>query len=68
MIKVEEPGKGDYMREIPPIKEHMGWVYLLSNRNKRSITLNLKDSVGAKIFLELVKRSDVVYESGGWNI
>ena len=43
VIKVEEPGSGDYGRFMPPYGA--GWMILFFtalNRNKRSITLNLK--------------------------
>jgi crotonobetainyl-CoA:carnitine CoA-transferase CaiB-like acyl-CoA transferase len=63
VIKIEEPGKGDYLRDFPP-KLRKESVYFLSvNRNKKSITLNLKKDRSKEIFRELVKTADVVLES-----
>ncbi|MBX6378950.1 MAG: CoA transferase, partial [Clostridia bacterium] len=57
VIKVEEPGRGDYMREMnPPGFEAV-------NRNKRSLVLNLKHREGAVLFRRLAARADVVLES-----
>jgi len=63
VLKVEEPGRGDYMREFPPINRHESYHHLVLNRNKRSMTLNLKSKEGKSIFLRLVEMSDVVVES-----
>ncbi len=64
VVKVEEPGSGDYGRSMPPYGPGgMGLYFLATNRNKRSITLNLKSSQGREIFLRLVRAFDVVLES-----
>jgi len=63
VIKVEEPGRGDYMREWPPYINKVGAIHLLVNRNKKSMTLNLKKSEGKEILLELCKQADVLVES-----
>jgi crotonobetainyl-CoA:carnitine CoA-transferase CaiB-like acyl-CoA transferase len=63
VIKVEEPGFGDYIRWIPPMIHGKSYRYLILNRNKKSITLDLKSSEGREIFLKLVSKSDVVLES-----
>ena len=61
VIKVEEPGRGDESRRFtPPTWNSESCYYLSSNRNKRSITLNLKASEGKEMFLEMVKQADVV--------
>lgn len=57
VIKVEEPGRGDYVREMIP------GVFEGINRNKKSMTLNLKHPRGKEIFLEMVKSADIVIES-----
>lgn len=64
VIKVEEPPAGDYLRGLPPIVESAGvsLAYLMLNRNKRSIGLDLKQDEGRQLFLELVKTADVVVE------
>src|SRR5579859_2580556 len=64
VIKVEEPGSGDYGRNMPPYGPGgMGLTFLAINRNKRSMTLNLKSAEGRAIFLRMVGQADVVLES-----
>ncbi len=64
VIKVEEPGSGDYGRFMPPQGPGGLSLYFVAiNRNKRSITLNLKTEQGREIFLRLVRNADVVLES-----
>src|SRR5437764_11426450 len=63
-IKVEEPGSGDYGRFMPPQGAGGVSLYFFTiNRNKRSITLNLKSAEGREIFLRMVRKADVVLES-----
>jgi crotonobetainyl-CoA:carnitine CoA-transferase CaiB-like acyl-CoA transferase len=62
ILKVEEPGRGDYQRSFPPIGKVDSGTFLLCNRNKRSMTLNLKHEDGKRIFRELAAQSDVVVE------
>lgn len=62
VLKVEEPGRGDYQREFPPMGKADSGTFLLCNRNKRSMTLNLKSEEGKRIFRELAAQSDVVVE------
>ena len=63
VIKIEEPGRGDYLRWLSPAKVgDTGGLFLLINRNKRSITLNLKEEAGQKIFYRMVKDADVLIE------
>jgi crotonobetainyl-CoA:carnitine CoA-transferase CaiB-like acyl-CoA transferase len=64
VIKIEEPGSGDYGRFMPPHGAGgMSLYFLAINRNKRSMTLNLKTERGREIFQRLVKDADVVLES-----
>jgi crotonobetainyl-CoA:carnitine CoA-transferase CaiB-like acyl-CoA transferase len=64
VIKIEEPGSGDYARLMPPHGPGgMSMYFLATNRNKRSVTLNLKSEQGRKVFLRLVLESDVLLES-----
>ena len=64
VIKVEEPGSGDYGRFMPPHGAGgMSLHFLAINRNKRSMTLNLKSQAGREVFLRLVKGADVLLES-----
>jgi crotonobetainyl-CoA:carnitine CoA-transferase CaiB-like acyl-CoA transferase len=63
VIKVEEPRGGDPARRPSGAPDEMGSLFLLINRNKRSLTLDLKTSEGHDLLLELVKSSDVLVES-----
>ena len=63
VIKIEEPKLGDYSRTFPPFLKDFGYWHLQLNRNKKSVTLDLKSDVGRKQFLELVRTADVVVES-----
>ena len=63
VIKIEEPEQGDYARWNPPQINGVGSRHLLLNRNKKSITLNLKRSEGRAIFLKMVEKgADVLIE------
>jgi crotonobetainyl-CoA:carnitine CoA-transferase CaiB-like acyl-CoA transferase len=63
VIKVEEPGVGDYARSAPPFIEDTGAAFLMLNRNKRSITLDLKTPEAQQVVYKLAGRSDVLVES-----
>ncbi len=65
VIKVEVPGRGDDTRQWgPPFTPHGESAYFLSaNRNKRSLTLNLKSEQGLRILRELIAKSDVLIEN-----
>ena len=63
VIKVEDPQLGDYARWIPPLAKHQSHAFLGLNRNKRSLSLDLKQKAGQDIFLQLVEKADVVIES-----
>jgi crotonobetainyl-CoA:carnitine CoA-transferase CaiB-like acyl-CoA transferase len=62
IIKIEEPGIGDPARQSRAGIKQPGAYFLATNRNKRSIAINLKQPAGREIFLELAKRADVVVE------
>jgi len=62
VIKIEEPGVGDPLRTWPPKLEREGAYFLALNRNKKSLTLNLKSTRGKEILIDLAKKSDVVLE------
>ncbi len=63
VIKIEEPGKGDDTRSWPPFVGSEATYFMSVNRNKKSLTLNLKSPAARKIFTELVKTSDIVLEN-----
>src|SRR5690349_2712072 len=62
VIKVEEPGSGDYMRWTPPLVDGQSALFDAINRNKRSIELDLKSDRGKEILLRLVATADVLVE------
>lgn len=62
VVKVEEPGSGDYMRWTPPLREGQSALFEAVNRNKRSVTLNLKTDAGRELLLRLVETADVLVE------
>jgi crotonobetainyl-CoA:carnitine CoA-transferase CaiB-like acyl-CoA transferase len=63
VIKVEPP-QGDYVRQMTwPIVEGESLLHLHIHRNKRSITLDLRQPESVKVFLELAKQSDAVIEA-----
>jgi len=63
VTKVEQPGTGDYARSAPPFVGDTGAIFLMLNRNKRSITLNLKNGEAQEVVHKLAERSDVFVES-----
>lgn len=66
VIKIENPEGGDDTRGWgPPFagEEQISTYFLSCNRNKESLTLNLKDPADAGIFRQLVQRADVVLEN-----
>lgn len=65
-IKIEEPSIGDRGRATAPLicesPQTSGFFYTLG-RNRKGITLDLKSADGKEVFMELVKRADVVLEN-----
>ena len=62
VIKIEQPEGGDYNRTFPPLNRAESGSFLLLNRNKKSVTLNLKAPEGRDILLRLVADADVLLE------
>ncbi len=63
IIKVERPNGGDDSRKMGPLWEDEGVYYLMINRNKRSIAINLQEEKGKRIVHDLVKDADVFVEN-----
>ena len=63
VVKVEQPEIGDYARFAPPLIGDTGSAFLMLNRNKRSITLNLKNAEAKEILHKLATKADVFVES-----
>ena len=66
VIKIETPEKGDDFRHYPPIDpaiQAQGAPYLWTNRNKRSVAIDLKTPDGVKVALDLIASADVLMEN-----
>lgn len=63
VIKIENPDKGDDSRSFAPFVNGESAYYMNLNRNKLGMTLNLKKEESKKIFLELVKKADILLEN-----
>lgn len=63
VIKVERGHVGDQSREWGPFKNGFSMYYASFNRNKRSISLDMRSVEGKKIIMDLVKEADVVLEN-----
>jgi crotonobetainyl-CoA:carnitine CoA-transferase CaiB-like acyl-CoA transferase len=63
VIKIEEPGRGDDTRGWPPFVAGEATYFLSVNRNKKSLTLNLKPPEGQDVLRRLIAKSDVVLEN-----
>jgi crotonobetainyl-CoA:carnitine CoA-transferase CaiB-like acyl-CoA transferase len=60
VIKVEAPGVGDYLRDfLGQITPHNSPAHLYVNRNKRSVTLNLRSDEGRAVFFDLLRTADI---------
>jgi crotonobetainyl-CoA:carnitine CoA-transferase CaiB-like acyl-CoA transferase len=60
VIKIEKPGRGDIFRNLPGMGQS---IFMAINRGKKSVALDLGKPDGYKLFLELVKISDVVIDN-----
>lgn len=66
VLKIERPGKGEWMRSMPMIGEFVGGdsaAFHSFNRNKRSVTIDLKSPEGRETLLDMSKQCDVVVEN-----
>jgi formyl-CoA transferase len=64
VIKIERPGEGDDTRAFaPPFQGDQAAYFLSSNRNKKSVTLDMRSERGKEIVWRLVQISDVLVEN-----
>ncbi len=63
VIKIEDPGRGDPMRHLPPLLNGRGIYDLLLNRGKKSVGLDLRAPAAQATLDRLVGTADVVMES-----
>jgi len=62
VIKVEDPGVGDYMRAVPPTVQGLSYPFLMVNRGKRSLAVDLRTPEGREVLERLIPKSDVLVE------
>jgi crotonobetainyl-CoA:carnitine CoA-transferase CaiB-like acyl-CoA transferase len=63
VIKVEAPGLGDPLRQQGVIRDGLSWYFAAFNRNKRSLSLNLRSEEGRAVLARLIAASDVLVEN-----
>jgi crotonobetainyl-CoA:carnitine CoA-transferase CaiB-like acyl-CoA transferase len=63
VIKVETPGVGDPLRQQGVIRDGLSWYFAAFNRNKRSLSLNLRSEEGSAVLARLIAASDVLVEN-----
>jgi len=63
VIKIEKPDGDDSRRFLPPDVNGESAAFMMMNRNKRGVCLNLKDAAAIDILRDLLKDADVVIEN-----
>jgi crotonobetainyl-CoA:carnitine CoA-transferase CaiB-like acyl-CoA transferase len=63
VIKIESPDQGDPLRYQGHAVNGLSWYYALFNRNKKSVTLNLRTEEGKAVLADLIRTSDVVVDN-----
>ncbi|MBF6472599.1 MULTISPECIES: CaiB/BaiF CoA transferase family protein [Nocardia] len=62
VVKVELPGTGDYLRNIPPMYGPDSYHHLALNRGKKSVALDLRTEAGLRDFHALANKADAIME------
>ena len=63
VIKIERPGLGDDARKMPPFVQGESAPFMIWNRGKQSVTLDLKLEPDRQCFLQMVDQADVLVEN-----
>jgi len=63
VIKIEQPGSGDFMREIGPFEDGYSLFWAVEGRGRKSVTLDLRKLQGQDLFRRLAATADVVVEN-----
>ncbi|HEX3861678.1 MAG TPA: CoA transferase [Stellaceae bacterium] len=63
VVKIETPGVGDPLRQQGAIRDGLSWYFAGFNRNKRSLSLNLRSEAGKMVLARLIEQSDVLVEN-----
>lgn len=60
VIKVEEPHRGDAARGFPPIVDGVSGSFRVTNRSKKSVTIDLRSPEGAALLVDLCRDADAL--------
>lgn len=63
VIKIETSGQGDPLRGQGVIRDGLSWYFAAFNRNKKSVTLNLRSDAGRAALARLIESADVLVEN-----
>ena len=63
VVKIEDPKQGDPIRQQGTIVNDLSWYFASFNRNKRSLTLDLRSADGQHLLRQLLARADVLVEN-----
>jgi len=63
VVKIEKPNDGDQLRKTPPFQSGESAPFMLWNRNKRSVTLDLKELKDHQLLLKMVEAADIMIEN-----
>ncbi|MHB8511832.1 MAG: CaiB/BaiF CoA transferase family protein [Actinomycetota bacterium] len=63
VIKIEQPGVGDFLRTIPPFEDGVSLFWAVEGRGKRSVTIDLSKPEGQALIKRLVEHADVLVEN-----
>src|SRR5437764_352813 len=63
VIKIEQPGTGDFMREIGPFVDGYSLFWSVEGRGRKSVTIDLRTEAGQQVFRRLAETADVVVEN-----
>ncbi|MGH2793310.1 MAG: CaiB/BaiF CoA transferase family protein [Actinomycetota bacterium] len=63
VIKIEQPGTGDFLRTIPPFDGDVSLFWAVEGRGKRSVTIDLSKPGGQELLRKLVVHADVLVEN-----
>jgi crotonobetainyl-CoA:carnitine CoA-transferase CaiB-like acyl-CoA transferase len=63
VIKIEQPGTGDFLREVGPFEDGYSLFWAVEGRGRKSITLDLRRPEGQELFRQLAASADAVVEN-----
>ncbi|MBU0764739.1 MAG: CoA transferase, partial [Bacteroidetes bacterium] len=63
VVKVEQPETGDTLRQVGPVVNGRSCFFILTNRNKKSICVDLKKQEGIELIKKLIPHFDVITEN-----